>query len=364
MGVLAIQRKQITHTFPGANQVSIQQLNKSLAYRDIALTLTGAPTLAASNNTVAQAPRGDEWGVLKKIRLIANSSDVLLDITGDQLWWLNRYWYGIKPEINTQLGDSSTANPVFSSTLLIPLWMTRSRKPLDTLFDSGGLTDFRFEITWGTFTDMGGTNATAFTANPTLQIASHENELTPAFYPPLIRRTIAQQQIVTGSSSAFRFPLDVGPMYRGFLINATTNASPAVDSSFVSSGTNQIGFSNVRLVSGSTIFFDLDEATLYDIGQLRNAIPYTQEKIDIAAPSPTNITSRGNTKDPRINPNADERAWYNLDLVTDGYLSECINTGAFNEFYLEFNIPGTTQLQLNVISHQLLANNRAPQNQG
>lgn len=342
MGVLALTRKQIGHVYPGNNQTSIQQLNKSLAYRELYVTLSGQPTLTAGNNTVANTAKGDEWGVIKRLRIVANSSDVLYDVTGDQLWWLNRQAFGSRPKITTTLGDATTANPAFVSTLIIPIWATRAGKPMDSVFDSGGLTDFRCEITWGTFTDVNSA-ATAWTANPAVSIASHENELTQAFYPPLIRRVISQNQIVTGTSTNFRFPLDVGPLYRGFLINATTNASPAVD-------TPTTLFTNVRLVSGSTIFVDIDEPTLQQMGTLRSDTPFSQEKVI--------TTGVGYTTNPRISNSSNELAWYNMDLVTDGYLSEAINTARFNEFYLEFNVAAACQL--NVISHQYLVNPRRP----
>lgn len=342
MGVLALKRKQIPHTWPGANATTIQQLNKSLAYREIYINLACQPTLTAGNNTLANTAKGDEWGVIKRIRIVANSSDVLLDLSGDQLWFVNRQAYGVRPIVSSNLGNATTANPSINSTLIIPLWATRAGKPMDSVFDSGGLTDFRCEITWGTFTDINSA-ATAWTNAPIVTVSSHENELTPAFYPSLVRRTIAQQQIVSGSSTNFRFPLDVGPLYRGFLINVTTNASPAVDTPEI--------ISNVRLVSGSTIFVDLDDDTLQQVGMIRQGNQMNQMQSN-AAPAV------GYNPNVRINLSANELAWYDLDLVTDGYLSECINTTRFNEFYLEFAV--ASACVLNVISFQYLANPRKP----
>jgi hypothetical protein len=344
MGVLNVTRKQIPHSHPGGtanNVTTIQQLNKSLAFRELFLTLNCAPTLTGANNTVANTARGDEWGVVKRLRIIANSSDVLLDLTADQLWWLDRWYYGIRPAITVTLGDGATANPAISSTLVVPFWALRGGKPLDSVFDSGGTTDFRMEVTWGTFTDIN-TAATAWTTAPTLFVSSMENELTPDFYPSLVKRTVSQQLIAAGASTQFRFNLDVGPLYRGFLINATTNAAPPVDTAAL--------FSNVRLISGSTIFFDLDEPTLQQAFTLRESVPFAIEKVT--------GTGLAFYPTPRINTNSNERAWYNINLVTDGYLSECINTARFNEFFLEFNVTGACQL--NVISHQFLVNPRSP----
>lgn len=341
MGVLVVNRKQISHAWPGANQVSIQQLNKSLAYRDITIRLAGQSTLLAANNTVANTLKGDEWAIIKRVRILANSSDILFDITGDQLWWLNRYWFGNKPLITVGFGDGVTANPAFNSVLVLPFWALRCGKPMDSVFDSGGLTDFRMEITWGTFTDINAA-ATAWTAAPTLTVSSQENELTPAFYPPLVKRQISQQLLVAGPSTNFRFNLDVGPLFRGMLINACNSGAPFPDTPGL--------ITNIRLVSGSTIFVDLDEVTLNQMGILKASIPFAIEKVV--------TTGLGFYPSPRISASSDERAWYNLDLVTDGYLSECINTARFNEFYLEFAVSGACQI--NVLSHEFLSNPRMP----
>lgn len=359
MGALAIRRKQIAHAWVANNQTTIQQLNKSMAYRELYFRLQCQPTLTGVNNTLAGVARGDEWGVVKRIRVLSSSSEIICDITGDQLWWLQRFWYGMRPMINTQLGDATSANPVIDSTLVLPIWMPRCGKPMDCVFDSGGLTDFRCEITWGTFTDIH-TGATAWTATPVMTISSQENELTAAFYPPLVKRIVSQQFIPAGSSTNFRFNLDVGPLYRGLIINATTNATPPVDTPLI--------FTNVRVISGSTVFVDLDEATLQYGLTAPLGIPLSWEKNTIAAPSPTSITagggiaSTGFLASPRVNNKADERAWYALDFCPDGYLSEAINTARFNEFYVEFNVPAACQL--NVISLQFLPNPRHPAMQG
>lgn len=362
MGVLAITRKQIPHVWQANGATTIQQLNKSLAYREMAVTLKGQPTLTAANNLVANTLKGDEWGVVKRIRIIANSSDVLFDMSGTQLWWFNRFHYNNKPAITTTLGDDTTANPLFGqqvgvtntgsgSTLIIPFWALKSVKPMDSVFDSGGLTDFRMEVTWGTFTDVNSA-ATAWTNAPTLSVHSHENELTPAFYPPLVKRTVAQQQIVNGASTAFRFNLDVGPLYRGFLFNVTTNANPAVDTPGL--------ITNVKLVSGSTIFFDCEESFLNQYGSFRTGVPFNVEFSSLATAGVT--TAEAFYRSPKINTSENETGWYALDLVTDGYLSECINTARFNEFYLEFST--SAGCIINVISNQFLSNPRAPRSGG
>jgi hypothetical protein len=320
-----------------ANQKQPIQLYKSLWYREITLRLQGQPTLTAANNTVANTAKGDEWGVVKKIEVIANSSDVVFSCSGDDLWWLARYNFGSNPRITPTLGDGATANPAFDSTLTIPFWAVRSAKPMDTILQSDGLQDFRLEITWGTFTDVN-TAATAWTANPTIEVGSHESEPTPMFSPAWIKRIVKSTQSVAGAQAAFRFPLDVGPAYRGFLINATTPAG--VDTAGL--------FSNVKLISGSTVFYDQSESMLAQMGNLRNGLPFNIEKVI--------TTGLAYATNPRISASSNLLAWYNLDLCPDGYLSEAISSRNVNELYLEFVT--TAAATINVISTQLLPNPR------
>jgi hypothetical protein len=131
-------------------------------------------------------------------------------------------------------------------------------------------------------------------------------------------------------------------LYRGFIINTTTTATPAVDTTGL--------LTNVRLISGSTVFFDLDEVTLQQGGHLVDGVPFAIEKVT--------GTGLGFYPTPRISSNSKEQAWYFLNLVTDGYLSECINTARFNEFFLEMNL--SAGCTVNVISHQFLVNPRSP----
>lgn len=342
MGQLVVRRKAIPITYPGAGGTQIIQLNKSLVYRYLYINLQCQPTLTAGNNSVANTARGDEWGVVKRLRIIANSSDVLYDMTGDQLWWFARYQFGTDPLVTSILGNGSTANPTINSVLAIPFVDRRARKPYDTAYDSGGLTDFRIELTFGNYTDIN-TAATAWTAQPVIVVTTCESELgtyTPLFIP----RRVAQQQIVAGASTAYRFPLDVGPIYRGLLINATTNASPAVDTAGL--------ITNVRVVSGSTIFADLDEQSLYQgVGTLEQSLDFEQKATGASAGVISQLS-------PRVNPNANTKAWYNLDFLTDGYLTEAINTSGLNEFYVEFAL--SAGCVLNVISQQMLLNPAHP----
>ena len=90
MGQQVRRRKQGNVQFQANNKESIS-LSRGMIYREIYLKLRGAPTLTGANNTQAKTLVGDEWGVVKRIDLIANNTDVLRSMTGNQLWWINYF---------------------------------------------------------------------------------------------------------------------------------------------------------------------------------------------------------------------------------------------------------------------------------
>lgn len=336
MGVLVLTRRQQPITYTGNNNKQSIQLNKSLCLRELILRLTGQLTLAGASNTVALTKQGDEWAQVKRIELIANGADVLFSMTGEQLAKYNRLGLGAPKRLVSALGDGATANPSFDTTLILPLWMWRAARPFDTALDTSAFSDLRLEITWGTYTDTNGA-ASAYTANPAIEVGSHESSMPSdaKAQPIALRRTIVQQLAVTGASAAMRFPLDVGPRYRGFKINTKDNAGTPVDSTGI--------FTNVRLVSGSTVFFDMSEPMLRQWHQLRTDLNFGQEK------DSTGIV-RAVSYD--ISSSANQDAWYAVELCTDGYLTESIDTSQFNEFYLEFVTAAAGTIF--VISEQLL----------
>src|SRR5207302_8981311 len=103
------------------------------------------------------------------------------------------------------------------------------------------------------------------TSGPTVEIMSHEQELSPYFSPSFIKRVNLQQIQVAGAQPAQRFNLDVGtPRYLGFLIN-TTNTATGVDLPGA--------LTNVKMVTGSTYFFDIAEPTLLQWQRTRLGLP-------------------------------------------------------------------------------------------
>jgi len=316
------KRKQVTVTYQ-TNGKWTEALSRGYVYRELYLRLTGAPTLLAANNTLANTQRGDEWGVVKRIEIIANGTDVLRSIDGNALRWMNLLWYGVQPKQTFTLGDGAAVNPAFDSTLILPFWLPRSAHPLDTALDSSELSSLEIAITWGTFTDINSA-ATAWTTLPSMDVISLESfGMTGPFSQ--LRQWVIQKDI-SATSPRFIIDLPTGNMFRGFLLNTTEPAN--IDDAAV--------LNNFKLIAGTTVFADMAEQPLFDVEQARNSI------VRMFAGG----AAGGYTADQR-SANSNREAWYLYDHVTDGRLAEAIDTLGFSEFKMELDVTkgaGTTTL--------------------
>lgn len=327
-----ITRRQTSVTYSSNSKTTIQ-LTRGLLYREIFLRLTGAPTLTGANNTRANTQLGDEWGVVKKIELIANGTTILFSSAGSDLKNLMRILYGQRPRLLPQIGDGATANPSLDSTVVIPFWTPRSVRPMDTILHSGEMSDLRLEITWGSFTDVNSA-ATAWTTNPTLEVGSIEQDAT--VLPNFLRRVLKIPVTIAAANSAFRYQLNTGPIYRGLILNALTTAPAEAAAQF----------SNVKVFSGPTTFMDISEPALYVWGNNRLRIPFEQE------PNTTNFAQTSGQQCSAAVP----QSWYNIDFAMDGYLSEALDTEKLGDTFLEFN--AANACTINIITQELLRINR------
>lgn len=321
MGQDVRRRRQKVISF-AADQEVYESLGRGMVYRELYLLLKGQPTLTAANNTAAKTGRGDEWSVVKKIEIIANNADVIWSVTGTELWWLNYFMFGQFPQVTPTLGDTSTANPSFASCLILPFWMHRSIRPMDSALDARLLSELEIKVTWGNYDDVS-SDASAWTTEPTLTVFSLEcSKVSGPFGTKRIKRI---EKTITADQTDFQVQLPVGPMYRGFIIN-TTDAG--VDDGDV--------LNNFKLVSGSTVFVDTLEEVLDGIdGFLGRSLIRTFDKA-------------GNAYDePKKSSSASIKGWYHYDHVTDGFMSEAIDTLGFSEITLELDVSvgsGTTKL--------------------
>jgi hypothetical protein len=342
MGQDVRRRFQKTITYQSNGQRT-EDLGRGMVYRDLILRLKAKPTLTAANNLSDDVDRGDGWGVVKLIEILANNNQVIRSFSGNQLWWLNYFTLGTVPPITPTLGDDDgagggTANPQIDVCLVLPFWMFRSVRPLDTALDSRVLSDLKIRVTWGTFTDIHD-DASAWTTEPTLDVHSLESANIKG--PFALQTIYSMSKIITATDSKFQIFLPVNDVYRGFLINTTDAGVDADDI-----------LNNVKIKSGTTVFFDCPAEVIqqYD-GWLHPGIAHPIDNLlnttgldRVEATGAMNIYNKLQRSD-----KSNQGGWYFIDLVTDGYLSDAIDTLGFSEFYLELDVTvgaGTTQIDV------------------
>lgn len=344
-----------------ANSKVIKPLRRGMILRELSLRLFGAITCTAANNLRTAMPVGDEWALIQRLDIVVNGSDNIRSFTGEQLWWLNRVMYGMNPSVTPQLGDavsngagSGTANPAFDSVLKIPFWMPRSTKPFDTVLDTAQVSDIRIEVQWGTFTSIN-SNATAFTTTPQLQVQSLESFALEGQGPFLLSRIFPIIKNVVAANQREKIEIPVGTRYRGFLINCKSTDG-LTDNPF-NPPTNTVGIQNIKLTSGGTTFVDIPEPMLREGADLSACIPFalpwgfirsTGANVTTSNPAFGGITGAipGNSlQSPvRNSSKSDQNAWLWLDMCSDGYLSEAIDTRGWSELTMELDMAAAQQV--------------------
>jgi hypothetical protein len=319
------RQQAITQTTFGGRQII--PLGLGMLYREIYLRWFGTLTYAAAaNNDAAGMNRGDEWGLIDRIDLVGNGSTVIRSFRGMDLLWFNRVIYNNSGRRAADLGDAAATAVAFDSSLILPLWQFLTARPMDTVLDSSKYSDLRLEITFAAaaaVTIAPGAAPTALTA--TLEVCSYESfgvegNFSECFIFPL-------QLIVPGAAQQVDLRLPVGPLYRGFMINAAAGGVPT-------SADAPNAITNVQIYSGTQFFWDYPWATCRDIGRQRifQFRDYVQNAVASPILTHTAPVYMRNVKSTL----ADEDAWAFLDLVGDGYLGESIDTIGFSELVLRF----------------------------
>lgn len=338
-------RKQCDIDYNAGN-VQTERLSRGMVYRELMLKLHMAPTTTLTNNAAGNIERGDEWGIISRIEIIANNTDVIRSFSGNDLWWLNYFWYGVYPKVSPTVGDGATANPETFCCLIIPFWMPRSIRPMDTALDARELSDLKISITWGADWTWVNNAATAWTTEPSVSVYSLESFNVKGPFNQW--RVFKMTQNIPAANALFQVELPVGPMYRGFLLNLEDTTAGYTNVVDVPTGVEAAGsLINFKIVSGTTVYADLPWYMLRQI--------LSWERISC---NPTFDDATGlydNVR--RGQPANDRQAWLWFDHVTDGHNTECIDTLGFSEFKLELNVTpvgGTAPVNLNVIASQII----------
>ena len=328
-------RNQLTMDISGSTTSSrkiVDKLGRGMILREMCLRLTGSTTYAAgANNVVATLNRGDEWGLLNEIKIVANGADPIRTFSGHHLRALNRFWFGSYPRMSTTLGDGATAAPTFDSSLIIPFWQPNSSYPLDTALDTRKVGDLRVELTTAAQSDINSANGPT-SMSATVQIGTFESfgiDLDATDW-----NVYPQYATVAAANPKFTVDIPVTAAYRGFLINAAAGAS-------ATSADAASAINNIKIKSGTTTFFDLPGAMWRDWSRQRRGISRDLVQ-QVAATAPVTGAYLNGTRSSNFN----EDAWYWVDLVQDGYMREAIDSLGFSELQLEFDIASACTLTI------------------
>lgn len=331
-------RTQGSLNLNGFSQKQVQQLGKGLNYREIALRLSGAFTIAGANNLTTTLGRGDEWSFIDRVDLVRNGGDVVRSFSGFELRELNARVLGANPRLSSTLGDGATANPTFDSTLVLPLWQPLAVKPMDTALPTGNLGTLELQVTTNAAAQVFSTNSPSAVA-ATLQIMSMESFGAVGDFADCLIRPI--RTVVSSSSTAFEIPIPQTGIYRGFLINVATDAT--------AQGTDRPSdLNNIKIVSGGTTFFDLPAAAARDWYRQRLARDRALVQT-VAATAPVNGLNLNQAKSMR----SDADAWYWIDICPDGYLGESINADGLSDLKFQLDITAAASRTVTIYPFQI-----------
>lgn len=310
-----------------------EKLDRGFVYRELWLTLGARLDIAAGGDTTAAANilSGDLWGVVRRIEVKLNGNDVIRSFTGEELQQLNRFWYGSPPRTAIEMiGIVAEANETIRSTLILPFWLPNAVKPIDTALDARLLSDIQIEITWGDVGDVTSATGASWGVDPELDIHTVESFGLNGPFNTLRLFTLDEGAVAV--NDRYKVNLPVGNMYRSFLMSTKDSDGKDIVDDIV----------NVKLVSGSVIFADLAWDALRDAHRLRTNMQLVANAT--AAAFFPHYVSAASLDD----------AWTYLDLVTDGYVAEAIDTLGFSELALEFEVTGAISGGLKIIPSEII----------
>jgi len=240
------------------------------------------------------------------LELVIDGNTTLRSFDGHELRDLTKAMYNTYGERST-VAEDTTGDQSFESYMVIPLWMPKSMRPIDTAVDSAPFNSFEVQVTWGDIADIVGDATATWVEEPKLKIRSLESF---GVRPPGNQwRSYNQRVKISAANDALQIPLKIGEAHRAFHIR-TMSGDPQQPARDV--------LNNLKLVSGSEVYFDLEESDLVNIDLIRK------------------------------DQDAVRTGYYYMDLVTDGMLTETLDTQGFSEIYLEADVNAPNNAQIDV----------------
>ena len=286
-----------------ANGTKTLELPRNNVYRALGIRLTGTCT------TSAVAPVGKlaftPYRLIKRIEIVANGKDTIKSIPGKFLRILNKHDFGVVPK-ETDIGIAANTAYAFEGYMILPFAFTRALRPIDGAIDARKLQTLDIRVTWGSVNDFYTTPNNAVLSDVVLELKTMEYIGVEGEFKALLNVHTEIQKEVNATTSELQEKLPTEKIYRRFFLLTEVDgiASDAV-------------LNKVKLKSGTMVFKDIDCDLLKGDMKFSSAI----ESLDTGV--------------------------YVIELITDGQLTEAINTIGMSSFELIFDV--TKQAGINVI---------------
>ena len=256
------QWRRLDTVVGGAGLVRSLDIPRKDLLREIALRLWVNVNITTLGSPVLSAHAPAKW--LRRIELIADGRDTIKSINMRALVLKNFFNSGVYPR--RQVPTLAVGNNNFYQTALLQLNLPRAIREIDTLINTGRLSTFILQFTFGSAADGFITPPTTYTLS-NIEVGVHIHEAINVNVPQdklnfsVYKESVIEKE-VTATTSEFQILLPVGNRYRGFLIEQEINGEPV---------NNVINSFEIR--SGTTVFYKGDWASVQEM----NAVKYGME---------------------------------------------------------------------------------------
>lgn len=238
------------------NGVEPLELPRAILYHNLMLRLSGLVDIvtAAGLPFVDSAP----FSLIRRLEIIADGKDTLKSIEGEALKEFGNAFYGSFFEFN-QMPTALGPDQAFNAYLILPFEMPRSRRPIDTLLDSAGLSTLELRVTWGAEANVYETNVANHTIHTTkLEVSAFQAFGIKSNFSVFKQLTISKE--VNAVTPDMQILMPVGNLYRGLMIRAVNYDVGMPDPGFPS---NAI-INNIKVQSGTEVFVNQNADELQD----------------------------------------------------------------------------------------------------
>ncbi len=247
-------RRQIARETLTASSPKTIPLPRNYAIRDIVCSLAGSYTVVGAG-TAGVIRDGGCLNLIKSVEVRRNGQDSLIKIPASVLHRINHIFSGTRPPITDPADNTAQANTAVSGSFKIPFNALLSKREIDTILKSGGLSSLDLIVDVGVASDIqvGGANTYSIGATPfTLTVDTEEELGLQDWISGDMKLYGIANVTVPATSSAFQIrPIPVGNEYYAFVLVA--KEAGVLSNAIIN---------RIKLSSGSEVFYDVDALNL------------------------------------------------------------------------------------------------------